>query len=143
MPTINYPYTQAYLPAPVGGAISPLLQVELILGAQNARTLGVVDSGSDLTVFSPEFAQILGIEDITVGDFQPINTQGGSVDCYRFDLEMEVQVGEHTKRFSCRVGFFAASRPRNILGRDVLFRHYQLGFNDIAEEIYLLPEDEV
>jgi hypothetical protein len=142
MPLIDYPISQAYLPAPVGGALTPLLQVELINGAQAAQALGVVDSGSTITVFSPEFALLLGIEDITSGELQAIGTQGGTVDCYKFDLEMEVHVGEHAKRFSCRIGFFAATKPRNILGRDVLFQHYQLGFNDPAQVFYLRPQTE-
>jgi hypothetical protein len=71
-----------------------------------------------------------------------VTTQGGPVVFYKFDMEMEVQVGDHVSRFFCRVGFFEVSRPRNILGRDILFRHYQIGFNDTEEVIYLLPENE-
>src|SRR5208282_1550084 len=141
MPEINYPYTQAYLPAP-GGGLTPLLQVELFNGGQAAKAVGVVDSGSAITVFKPEHANLLGIQDVTNGDLQQISTQAGGLDCYVFDLEMQVEFGDNTIRFPCRVGFFAGNVKRNILGRNVLFQHFKIGFNDIAQEIYLRPEDE-
>ena len=59
-----------------------------------------------------------------------------------FDLEMQVEVGDNTIRFPCRVGFFVGNGPRNILGMNVLFQHFQIAFNDIAQEIYLRPENE-
>jgi hypothetical protein len=140
MPQINYPHTQPYLPAP--GGLSPMLQVTLINGSVSTGAAGIVDSGSTVTVFKPEHANLLGIEDVTVGDLQQISTQGGGVDCYVFSQEMQVELGDDTIQFPCRVGFFAGNMPRNILGRNVLFQHFKIGFNDRNQEIYLRAEDE-
>jgi hypothetical protein len=140
MPQINYPYTQPYLSSPSG--LTPLMQVKLINGTVSTGALGTVDSGSTVTVFKPEHANLLGIEDVTSGDLQQITTQGGGVDCYVFNLEMQVEFGDDTIRFPCRIGFFVGNMPRNILGRNVLFQHFQIGFNDRNQEIYLLPEEE-
>jgi hypothetical protein len=140
MHTVNYPYSIEYLPAPGTDALSPALEVELISGNRRTRAVGIIDSGSTVTVFNPEHAVLLGIEDVSSGDLQTIRTQGGSVDCYVFALDMQVEIQGHTNRFSCRVGFFAGRRPRNILGTNVLFYQYQIGFNDRAQRVYFLPE---
>lgn len=139
MPIVDYPLTARYQPG-AGGALAPLLLVELILAGNSTRVVGTVDSGSTITVFNPEHAQLLGIENLEDGEAGRLSTQGGPVDYYLFDLEMRIQLQAHTNQFPCRVGFFATRRPRNILGRDYIFRHYQVGFRDVVEEIYFRPE---
>src|ERR1700722_4267966 len=130
MPTVNYPLSARY--QPVGsGALAPLLLVELIRGSNSARVLGTVDSGSTITVFNPEHAEILGIENLEDGEPRSVSTQAGPVEFYVFDMEMRIELQTHTNRFPCRVGFFTVRRPRNILGRDYIFRHYQVGFRDM------------
>lgn len=141
MPLVDYPATLGYLPASGGGALCPAIEVELIYGEQATKAVGVVDSGSTVTVFNPEHAELLGIDDVTDGELQNIGTQGGPVHCYIFDLEMQVEMEDHTRRFTCRVGFFPTRRPRNILGTNVLFQHYQIGFNDRMQQMYFLPEN--
>jgi hypothetical protein len=81
MPTIDYPLTAAYQPA-AGVPLVPVLLVELIRGGQSARAVGVVDSGATITVFNPEHAEILGIEDVREGQPERVSTQGGPVDYY-------------------------------------------------------------
>jgi hypothetical protein len=119
------------------------MQVKLFNGTESTGALGVVDSGSAITAFKPEHASLLGIEDVSGGVLQQISTQGASLACYMFSLEMQVEFGGNPIRFPCQVGFFAGNVPRNILGRNVLFQHFQIGFNDIAQEIYLKPENNI
>ena len=52
----------------------PAVEVELINGTQTVRAVGVLDSGSALTVFSSEFAELLGIEDVTIGYLNNVST---------------------------------------------------------------------
>jgi hypothetical protein len=139
MPNVDYPLTARYLPSP-GGPLAPLLMVELIRGANSARVLATVDSGSTITVFNPEHAEVLGIDNLENGEPGHVSTQAGPVDYFIFDIEMRIQLQNHNNQFPCRVGFFSHRRPRNILGRDQLFRRYQVGFRDIHEEIYFRPE---
>src|SRR5437899_2711322 len=120
MPTIDYPLSAPYLPA-AGGALTPLLEVELIRGARTARALGVIDSGSTITVFNPQHAEVLGIENLEEGEPGRVTTQAGLVEFYVFELEMQIRLDGHTKRFPCRVGFFATPKARNILGRNYIF----------------------
>ncbi len=141
MPTVHYPYSQNYLPIQPDGGLGPALQVNLIMGGTQIPVVGVLDSGSTITVFNPEHAELLGIEDVRVGGPGRASTQAGPVEYYLFDLEMEVRLAPHVLRFPCRVGFFEARKPRNILGRDFLFRYYQIGFRDREQVVYLRPED--
>ncbi|SRR5216683_5655099 len=139
MPIVDYPLTAAYQPADEG-ALAPLLMVELIRGGHSARVLGAVDSGSTITVFNPEHALTLGIENLEAGEPRRVTTQGGPVDYYVFDIEMQIDLQGHKHKFPCRAGFFTVRKRRNILGRDYIFRHYQIGFRDRSEQIYLRAE---
>jgi hypothetical protein len=141
MPTVNYSLSAPYLPAASGAGLGPALEVELIRGPRTTRAVGVVDSGSTITVFNPEHAELLGIERVEDGELQHVQTQGGEVDYYIFDVEMELRIDAHINRFPCRVGFFPARRPRNILGRNYIFAHYEIGFRDRGDILHLRPED--
>jgi hypothetical protein len=54
---------------------------------------------------------------------------------------MQVQIVAHLKRFPCRVGFFPVQKARNSLGRNFIFGHYEIGFRDNEQTVYLRPED--
>jgi|ERR1700728_13693 len=141
MRVVSYPISVEYLSAGAQGGLSPALEVELIRGEHRTRAIGVIDSGATITVFNPEHAEILGIENITDGEPGKAQSQAGAVDYYVFDVEMRVQIEAHVKRFPCRVGFFPVRKPRNILGRNFIFGHYEIGFHDSKQTVYLRPED--
>lgn len=139
MVTVLYPFSTRYVPLETVG-LSPALPVELINGRRRTMALAVLDSGSTITVFNPEHAVLIGIDDVTIGEAARLSTQGGAIDYYIFQIEMNVQIGAHSNKFPCRVGFFDARRPRNILGRDLMFRHYEIGFRDVEETIHFRQE---
>lgn len=140
MPTIRYSYEQPYYPV-VGAGLQPALAVRLILGGATAQAVGILDTGSTVTVFNSEVAALLGIDDIFDGDAVVASTQAGSVEFYQFDLEMEILLMRSvTNKFPARVGFLAAPRARNILGRNIVFGHYQFGIRERTNTIYLEPE---
>lgn len=140
MPVVNYPFSLDYLPAGPQGGLTPALEVQLIRGPHVTRAVGVIDSGATITVFNPQHAQMLGIEDLSEGELQQYRSQAGQLDYYVFDLEIQIQLQDHQNRFPCRVGFFAAHRPRNILGRDLIFQYYEIGLRDRSQTIHLRPE---
>ena len=140
MPIVDYPYSQTYLQIPNGGS-APALQIDLIRNDQRISLVGVLDSGSIHTVISHEYAPVLGIEEVREGEAVRASTQAGLVEYFLFDMEIQVRIGSLFPRLFCRVGIFGARRPRNILGRDFFFQHYQIGFRDRAQVIYLRPED--
>lgn len=141
MATIRYTYEHPYYPV-VGAGLQPALPVQLIMGDRTARAMGILDSGSSVTVFNAEVAELLGIVRLEDGDAMRARTQAGTVEFFLFDLEMEVMLSKAvTHRFPARVGFLPSPRARNILGRNLVFAHYQLGFRERIGRVYMQPEN--
>lgn len=119
--------------------VQPAAEVTLYRGDLAAKAVGIFDSGSAFTVFSPEHAALIGIDDVTTGIRQRISTLGGGLDIYLFDLEMQLR--EAGGRFAAQIGFFATHAPRNILGRSVIFAAFEIGFHERGGRIHLRRED--
>lgn len=135
----DFPIQSAYREISGAGTL-PAVEIELRYGGRFVRTLGVFDSGSTHTVFSAEFADQLGIDYIHEGDPVQLNTGGGPVSIYQFQLEIEIRVGNHRRVIPGQVGFFAGRRPRNILGRILVFSHYVVGFRESDQLLFLKPD---
>ena len=108
----------------------PAAEVILYLGNHSARAVGIFDSGSVYSVFSPEYAALIGIDDITAGNREDISTLAGSRPMFLFNLE--VQLGIIGPRFAAQIGFFEGHVSRNILGRSVFFSAFEIGFQEHA-----------
>jgi len=118
--------------------VQPAAEVILYNGDLETKAVAVFDSGSPFTIFSPEHAQLIGIDDVSVGSRERISTFGGGIDIYLFDLELQVvKVGT---RFAGQVGFFSQRAPRNILGRSVIFASFEIGFHERAQRLHLRAE---
>jgi hypothetical protein len=118
--------------------VQPAAEVNLYRAGLTTKAVGIFDSGSPYTVFSPEHAQLLGIDDVTAGNSERISTLGGGIEIYLFDLEIRLPVAG--PRFAGQVGFFAARSPRNILGRSVIFAAFEIGFHERAQYLHLRSE---
>jgi hypothetical protein len=116
----------------------PAAEVILYHGDRSTNAVGIFDSGSIYTVFSPEYADLIGIEDVTAGNRVGVNTLAGPREIYLFDLE--IQLREAGPRFAAQIGFFAGHTPRNILGRGVVFAAFEIGFRESVQSIHLRPE---
>jgi len=130
--------SSAYRTVP-GLGLQPAVEVELIYGPRRARTVGILDSGATWTIFSREYAAILGIEDISSGRHDRATTLGGPVDFYFFDLEVRLVVAGAS--FSGQVGFAAGHLARNLLGRNLVFSRFEIGFRETAQRVHLRPEE--
>lgn len=129
-----------YRSLPGFSVVSLALPVTLEWNGRTAQTVGVLDSGSTHTVFSSEIASPLGIRDITQGTPLDIRTAGGVIRMYLHDLGLEVRTGLVHRRFFGQVGFAESHLPRNILGLNLVFQQFQIGFRDSRQRVYLLPE---
>ncbi len=138
MPTVSYPVSLPYRAVPNMRGVQPAAEVNLYYAGLTTNAVGMFDSGSPYTVFSPEHAQLIGIDDVTVGRPEHISTLGGGIEIYLFDLEIQLPVAGH--RFAGQVGFFAARAPRNILGRSVIFAAFEIGFHERAQCLHLRAE---
>jgi|SRR5208337_1992328 len=118
--------------------VQPAAEVILYNHDLATNAVGIFDSGSPFTVFSPEQAALIGIDDVTAGNPVRITTFGGGLEIYLFDLEIELPAAG--ARFAGQIGFFAGPAPRNILGRSVIFSSFKIGFHERGNVIYLQHE---
>jgi hypothetical protein len=137
--TVNYEVLMPYRALP-GLGLQPAVEVRLHLGGREARAPGIFDSGSVWTVFGEEIARLLGIANIADGDAVRASTFGGEITLYRFPVELEVAVDGIRDSFPGQVCFRPGRTSRNILGRDLFFPHFQIGFRDARQSIYLSSE---
>ena len=141
MVTVHYLFSIPYKDVP-GAGLVPAVEVELHYGGQLARAVGVFDSGSTHTVFSVVHAETLGIDDVTQGElFRATTMSGKPVEYYLFDVEMALRIQEHPVRFPRRVGFFPVRSPRNILGRNLVFSRFEIGFKESGQRVQIRPEE--
>jgi hypothetical protein len=118
--------------------VQPAAEVTLYNDGLTTNAVAVLDSGSPYTVFNPEHAQLIGIDDVTVGNPERISTFGGALEIYLFDLEIQLLAAG--PRFAGQIGFFPSRAPRNILGRSVIFAAFEIGFRERAQLIHVRPE---
>jgi hypothetical protein len=118
--------------------LQPAAEVALFNGDFRVNTVGILDSGSLFTVFSCEFAELLGIDNVTNGRRERISTLANGRDVYFFDLEIEVLAAG--SRFPAQIAFFEGRAARNILGRIVIFSAFQIGFHEGFQSVYLEPQ---
>lgn len=135
--TVDYSISKPYRSVP-GHGLQSAVEVALMYSGKTSRTVGILDSGSVLTVFSNEIATSLGI-DVTAGNCVTVNTLGGRFDFYSFNLE--IRFPSDGESFSGQVGFASTHMSRNILGRNLLFQRFEIGFRDAREMIHLRREE--
>jgi hypothetical protein len=140
MRTIHFSVTAPYRSLS-GFGLLPLLDVTLFMGRSQVSTVGLLDSGAQTTVFGLDVADALGISDVREGRAVTGVTLAGPVAFYLFDVEMEVRLAEFRQRFPAQVGFYPARGSRNLLGRNLLFSHFLIGFSESRQETYLRPDD--
>ena len=113
-----------------GTVARPLVRVTLrSCSGELFDITALVDSGADVSMFSPSVARILGI-DIKRGKRQTFHGFGGAIKAYVHQIN--IQLGG--MRLRARVAFPEVEIP-NILGRLDLLRKSSLLFRD-EKEVY-------
>jgi len=137
---VTYDFRMPYQVLPFLGG-QPAVDVQRGLGSRKTQTVGILDSGSVLTVFDEDVARRLGIENLADG--RPIRgiSLGGPVELYLFDVELSVLANGQIMRFPAQVGFRPGYQSRNILGRNLIFAYFQVGIREREQQVYLQPEE--
>jgi hypothetical protein len=119
----------------------PALAVTLIFSGHQTRTPAIIDSGSNHTVFNLGIAELLGIDNVTEGDPITVSTIGReSVTIYRFPVEIKLEIPPIELQFFAEVSFHPGQLNRNLLGKDLIFQHLQIGFRDKHQRLFLARE---
>ena len=115
----------------------PFLEVVLHAnGKSTFRLPGLLDSGSQRTIFQSAVAESLDIDDITEGQPFRMSSASGLFTAYLFDVELELHFDR--RRLHCQIGF--AGIPRHILGRDIIFHEYLFAFAERGQRLYYRRE---
>jgi hypothetical protein len=126
VPIVNYPISIPYRVVPNIRGTQPAAEVTLFHGDLQTSAVGIFDSGSLYTVFGEEHAALIGIDDVTTGNRERVSTLGGPKDVFLFDLE--IRLAAAGRRLGAQIGFFQGQLTRNILGRNVIFSAFEIGF---------------
>ncbi len=132
---INYQAHIAYRNVPSLG-LQPAVEVSLFFLGREAKTVGILDSGSTVTVFDEQIARQIGISDIGEGRLFRAATLAGLAEVYLFDVEMAVNIPGLDDRFPAQVGFWPGTRSRCLLGRNLIFARFQVGFREARQVVY-------
>lgn len=133
---LPFDFRLPYLSVP-GLGMQPAIEVALYSATRATKVIGILDSGSAFTAFSEDVAARLGIANLAEGELVRASTLAGSMDLYLFNLEMSVDLAKMSKRFAAQVAFRHGHQSRNLLGRNLLFTHFQIGFDENQQEIYI------
>jgi hypothetical protein len=117
---------------PVPGPRRPYLPVRLRVGGVHFDTLGLVDSGSDGTLFHTQFALALGLA-LDPAAKKKMGGVGGSADVWYYDIELRVG----GKTMTSLVGF-SPTCPQDfgLLGRSDFFAGMRIAFEHNEERFH-------
>jgi hypothetical protein len=135
--TISYTHVYDYRNFS-GLGILPLVSVQLFYGSAKVWTgKALLDSGATYSAFDANIAVQLGI-DISKLPKERIRGVGGSSLMYR--QRMGIRVGPMLKPMACQIYFIEGHANRNLpnlIGRDGVFNHLQIGIDEANKKIYM------
>jgi len=124
--SVRYGRLEAYRAPIPGQPAGPYVPVRLYNGGLSRDTLGLVDSGADVTLFNVGFAALLNVDLTGVPD-ERVGGVGGAT-LVKF-VPLQLAVGG--SRFSDRVGFTTGIGVQfGLLGRTGFFRACAVGFDE-------------
>jgi len=125
-----YPYQKSH------GEYYPVVKLSLIHQETKLIIEALVDSGANISIFSADVAESLGI-DIESGKKMFLGGVGGRILGYEHLVEMEIA----GRRFSSKVVFsreFLVSF--NLIGRESVFDRFIICFNEKRRIVELRPQ---
>jgi hypothetical protein len=120
----------------------PLLQVRLSTNITAFETLGLLDSGSTSTFLPTELAEILGLQ-IDPATSKPAVGAGGEFRTVDFHVTIELMKGGRPytdfRDWKVLVPVDPRAIPYMILGRDSVFRRFDITFRELVQRTILRP----
>jgi len=114
----------------------PVVPVSLTRLGHPVDTNALIDSGSSTTVFKPEFAALLGLHVERGRKISILGIDGEPLNAHAFSLALTIPGTK--EEMSCDVCFSRNLRCSfNILGRDSIFRYYDVLFKEKEKLVVL------
>ncbi|MFH1200099.1 MAG: hypothetical protein V1708_03470 [Candidatus Micrarchaeota archaeon] len=115
-----------------GKGLYPTIPVRLFHLSNEIACDGIVDSGSNYSIFQPWVAEAIGIPWMR-GERMTLSTVSDKAEIFLFDLRMQA-IGN---LFNTRVGFARMGTSFNILGRVGFFERHEITFKEKEKRIVL------
>lgn len=132
MITVHYSHVLPYK----GQPLRPYVDIRLEGPRDSLRTLGLIDSGADTTIFHSSLIPVLGLNQATAVSSGMIRGVGGLTRSWSFWLDLHVV----ELRFRSLVSFSpGVSKSYGLLGRRDFFQAFQVGFDEAARRVLLEP----
>jgi len=107
-----------------------------LFGKEVIDTIGLLDSGADISALSKEFAEVLGLN--ITGEKTPAFGIGGKVDAVDTSMKICIAKGHEKYNFIIPVKVILDDYDFPvILGRTGIFDRFIISFNQQQEKVYL------
>jgi hypothetical protein len=124
---VAYSHSEPYSAAGFRPDLRPYLAVQIQAGALHVDTMGIVDSGADLTLFNEQLLEPLGLDKSQAVRIVEVGAAGRGELAFCFDVILRIKGGS----FSDQIGFTPAADPAyGWLGRPGLFMACAIGFDE-------------
>jgi hypothetical protein len=120
----------------------PMLQVRLSVGGQSLSTSALVDSGANCSFLPTDLAEILGLQLDPTGAHGAVGA-GGTFQTVEFRVTIELTKAGRTfadfKDWPVLVPINREAIPYMVLGRDSVFRRFDVTFRELVQRTVLRP----
>jgi len=134
----EYSYTGEFSQVRGGIMYRPMISVSLINGEQSYNCFSLVDSGTDSTLISADFAELLGVE-----ESKCFKVKVGGVDksdSYGFLSKIKFKVEGFEEEFETEVIFLKNLMTSGLLGQKDVFENFKIKFEKKHKKFYLQRE---
>jgi len=116
----------------------PVVEIELFGKTSTVKTLALIDSGADRSLFNIQFAKEVGIDFtnareegfIGIGDIKPIK-------CYVAEIEIKIKGMDN--KIKIMAGFINSDSVNALLGQEGFFDNYRIKFEKDHDVFEIIP----
>jgi hypothetical protein len=117
--------------------LRPVIPVRIAASGGSQLLDGLLDTGSDETVFEDWVAKPLGI-DLAQAPSEPVNLVGrGTIDCRYTTVTLVLTDGKEACRWPALVGFVPIKLQYQLLGHSGCLEYFDAEFRGADREIFL------
>ncbi len=140
MITVQYTRTYTYRRLTLGGVLRPYVAVRIAAGGIAVRYYGLVDSGSDYCVLSTAVARALRI-DWRQGRAVTVGGVAGKTEVYAHQVSIHLHPWPAPVICEAWITNTLPMGANVVLGRNCIFEHLLVGFDERAKEFYLARKE--
>ena len=136
--TIYFHYKRIERPGILGSALTPSIPIILTGPCGSFETMGLIDSGADVSAIPHEIAEALGLD--LSGPSSTAEGIGGKAETKDSYMTIEIKTDHERHNFQISVKvIMGQSNIGVLLGRDIFFDKFRILFDQPIKRIGLTP----